>query len=36
MTKNMGENAAKYIHQKFSVKDEAEKIIGHIKEIQDA
>ncbi len=34
-TKIMGENAAKYISENFSVENEAEKIIKHIRDVQN-
>jgi hypothetical protein len=32
----MGENAAKYVKQNFSIETEAKKLIDHIRDIQNA
>ena len=34
-TLTMGENASKYIHENFSVENEAKKIIKHIRNVQN-
>ena len=34
-TKIMGENAAEYIKQNFSIETEAKKLIGHIRHVQN-
>ena len=34
-TKIMGENAAKYISENFSIETEAKKLIDHIKHVQN-